>query len=81
MMEVKRFGAHLGNLSKGATLLSEVDDNTASTILCLLDCLLDAKNEVRSASTNIGPKNVTAIALIRLAGRTHTPWRICRTSS
>lgn len=55
--------SYLCNLPEGATFFAEVNDNAGATILCLLDGLLDTKDQVRSASTDIGAKNVTSIAL------------------
>jgi hypothetical protein len=54
---------YLGDLSQGSSFLSEVDDNTAATILCLFNGLLDTKDEVRSAGANIGSEYVATVAL------------------
>jgi hypothetical protein len=55
---------YLGDLSQGSSFLSEVDDNTAATILCLFNGLLDTKDEVRSAGANIGSEYVATVALV-----------------
>lgn len=54
---------YLSDLSQGPSLLSEIDDNAAATILCLLHSFLDTKDQVRPASANIGSKHVATIAL------------------
>lgn len=56
--------SYLGNLSKGSSLLSEVDDNTASAFLGFLNCLLDPKREIWAACADIGAENVAAVTLI-----------------
>lgn len=54
----------LGDLAKGTTLFAEVNDNTGSTGLGLLDGLANAKNEVGSASANVRTKDVRSVALV-----------------
>lgn len=60
---------YLGDLSQGSSFFTEVNDNTTSTILGFFDCLLDAENEIRAACANVGPEDVTSIALSRLVKR------------
>jgi hypothetical protein len=54
---------YLSDFSQGPSLLSEIDDNAAATILCLLDSFLDTKDQVWPASANIGSEHVATIAL------------------
>src|SRR5690606_7722076 len=54
----------LGNLAQRSALLPEVDNHTASAILCLLYRLLNTENQVRTARTNVRTENITSIALI-----------------
>jgi len=61
---MKTRDTHLGDLSKRTTLLSEVDDDSAASGLSLFDGLLDAKDEVRAASADIGTEDVAAVALV-----------------
>ena len=60
---------YLGDFSQSTTLLSEVDDDTATAILCLFNSFFDAKDEIRSTGANIGAKDVAAIALANLIKR------------
>jgi hypothetical protein len=54
---------YLGDLSQSSSLLSEVDDNTAATILCLFDGFFDTKDQVRTASADIRSEHVATVAL------------------
>lgn len=54
---------YLGNLAKSSAFLSKVDHNATAAILGFLDSLLDAEYQIRPASADVGPENITAVAL------------------
>lgn len=54
---------YLCHFTKSPALLAEVDYDAAATILCFLDRLLDAEDEVGPACTNIRTEDIAAIAL------------------
>ena len=55
--------AYLCDFSQSAAFLAEVNNDATTAILCLLDCLFDAEDEVGSAGANVGPKNIATVAL------------------
>jgi hypothetical protein len=54
----------LGNFTESAAFLTEVDDDSATTLLCFLDSFLDTESEVWTACADVRAKHVTAVALI-----------------
>lgn len=55
--------SYLGNLPERSPFLPEVDDYAAAPFLGFLNCLLDPKDKIRPASTDVRSKDVAAIAL------------------
>ena len=54
---------YLCNFTKSSSFLSEIDDNSTPTLLCLFNCLLDTKNKIWATSTNIRSEHVTSVTL------------------
>ena len=54
----------LGYFSECSTFFTEVDDYATTALLGFLYGFFDAKDEVRSASADIGAKDVAAIAFV-----------------
>jgi hypothetical protein len=48
-----RVQTYLGHLAQCSSFLSEVDDNSAATILSFLDGLFDTEDEIRPAGADI----------------------------
>lgn len=58
---------HFCYFAKGSSLLPEVDHHAATTVLRLLDGLLDTEDKVGSAGTNIGSEDIATIALFTVS--------------
>jgi hypothetical protein len=54
----------LGDLSQSSSFLSEVDDNTAATVLCFFDSFLDTEDQVRAAGADIRSEYIATVALV-----------------
>ena len=54
---------YLCNFAKSPSFLSEVDDNPASTFLCLFHGFFDAENEVWATRADVRSEHVTSITL------------------
>lgn len=54
---------YLCHFTKSSPFLSEVDNYSASSALRFFYCFFYAEDEVGSASANIGPKDITSVAL------------------
>jgi hypothetical protein len=55
---------YLGDLSQSSSFLSEVDDNTAATVLCFFDSFLDTEDQVRAAGADIRSEYIATVALV-----------------
>ena len=53
-----------GDLAKSTTFLAEVDDDTATTLLGLLDCFFNTESEVRTACADVRSEYVTSVAFV-----------------
>lgn len=54
----------LGHLTESATFFAEVDDNTTTPLLSLLDGFFYTEDEIRSASADIRAEDVASVALV-----------------
>merc|ERR1711939_464328 len=50
--------------SQRSSLLSKINDDPATSLLCGLDAFLDSMSQIRSTSTDVAPKNITAVAFV-----------------
>ena len=54
---------YLCNLAECTTFLSEIDDNSTTTLLCLFYGFLNTENKVWTTSTNVRTKNIRSVTL------------------
>ena len=59
---------YLRDLSQRSAFFSEIDDDTTSAVLCLLDRLLDTEKEVGAAGANVGARYIASVALVCVSG-------------
>lgn len=56
--------SHLCNFAQCASFLAEIDNHSATAILCLLHGLLNSEQEIRTAGADIGSKDIRAVTLV-----------------
>jgi len=53
-----------GDLAKSTAFLTEVDDNTAATLLGLFDCFFNTESQVGTACADVRSEYVTSVAFV-----------------
>jgi hypothetical protein len=57
---------YLCHLSQGAAFLPEINHDTATAVLRLLNGLLNTKDQVGAARANVRPEHIATVALMQV---------------